>query len=286
MDNPAKHRELLIIKASGERAAFDAEKLRHSLERAGAGDDAIARILAETDDVLYSGITTKEIYKRAYSLLRKTSAPLAAKYKLKKAIQELGPSGYPFEKYVAEVLKYQGYQVKVGQIVQGHCVQHEVDVIAEKADRHFMIECKFHSDDGRKCDVKIPLYIHSRFLDVEKAWKKQPGHSTKFHQGWVVTNTRFTTDAIRYGTCAGMYLMGWDFPKKGNLKERIEIAGLHPLTCLATLAKREKQQLLDRKIVLCKEICNDEKLLEAAGVSPRRIGKVMKEARQLCETRL
>jgi Holliday junction resolvase len=286
MDNPAKHRELFIIKASGERAAFDAEKLRHSLERAGAGDDAIARILAETDDVLYSGITTKEIYKRAYSLLRKTSAPLAAKYKLKKAIQELGPSGYPFEKYVAEVLKYQGYQVKVGQIVQGHCVQHEVDVIAEKADRHFMIECKFHSDDGRKCDVKIPLYIHSRFLDVEKAWKKQPGHSTKFHQGWVVTNTRFTTDAIRYGTCAGMYLMGWDFPKKGNLKERIEIAGLHPLTCLATLAKREKQQLLDRKIVLCKEICNDEKLLEAAGVSPRRIGKVMKEARQLCETRL
>jgi len=283
MDEATLHSSLAITKASGERVAFDPEKLRRSLERAGAGDDIIERILTETDDVLFYGITTKEIYKRAYSLLRKTSAPLAAKYKLKKAIQELGPSGYPFEKYVAEILKFQGYQVQVGQIVQGHCVQHEVDVIAEKENRHLMIECKFHSDNGRKCDVKVPLYIHSRFLDVEKAWKKKPGHATKFHQGWLVTNTRFTSDAIRYGTCAGLYLLGWDFPKKGNLKERIELAGLHPLTCLTTLTKREKRQLLDRKIVLCKEVCYDEKLLEDAGVPSGRIGKVMKEARQLCQ---
>jgi len=282
MNNSAEHQELFVTKASGERAAFDREKLRRSLERAGAGGDAIERILAGIDDVLYSGITTREIYKKAFSLLRKASAHFAAKYKLKKALQELGPSGYPFEKYVAEILKCQGYHVQVGQIVQGHCVQHEVDVIAEKGDRHFMIECKFHSDDGRKCDVKVPLYIHSRFLDVEKAWEKQLSHATKFHQGWIVTNTRFTTDAIQYGTCAGMYLLGWDFPKKGSLKERIELSGLHPLTCLTTLTRREKQQLLDQKIVLCKEICSDEKLLEVAGVSPGRIGKVMNEARQLC----
>ena len=47
---------------------------------------------------LYPGITTKEIYRRAFSMLRKASAHLAAEYKLKKAFQELGPSGYPFEK--------------------------------------------------------------------------------------------------------------------------------------------------------------------------------------------
>ncbi|MFQ5447148.1 MAG: restriction endonuclease [Saprospiraceae bacterium] len=286
MNQTTRQPATMVAKASGDKVPFEPEKLRHSLEQAGAGVDAITRILAEIDDVLFPGITTKEIYKRAFSLLRKTSAHLAAKYKLKKAIQELGPSGYPFEKYVAEILKHQGYRVQVGQIVQGHCVQHEVDIIAEKENRHLMIECKFHSDNGRKCDVKVPLYIHSRFLDVEKAWKKQPGHDTKFHQGWLVTNTRFTSDAIKYGTCAGMYLMGWDFPKKGNLKERIELAGLHPLTCLTTLTKREKQHLLNRKIVLCKEICYDEKLLEAAGVPSGRIGKVMKEARQLCQTDL
>src|SRR5690606_6702976 len=149
-------------------------------------------------------------------------------------------SGYPFEKYVGEILKHEGYKTRVGQIVQGHCVQHEVDVIASKDDQHFMVECKFHSDQVRKCDVKIPLYIHSRFLDVEKAWEQRPGHGHKFHQGWVMTNPRFTTDATQYGTCAGLNLVSWDFPKKGSLRERIDGSGLHPITCLTTLTKKEK----------------------------------------------
>ncbi len=235
---------------------------------------------------LYPGITTREIYRRAFSMLRKASAHLAAKYKLKKALQELGPSGYPFEKYVGEILKHEGYKTRVGQIVQGHCVQHEVDVIASKDDQHFMVECKFHSEQVRKCDVKIPLYIHSRFLDVEKAWEQRPGHGHKFHQGWVVTNTRFTTEAIQYGTCAGLNLVSWDFPKKSSLRERIDGSGLHPVTCLTTLTKKEKQLLLDKGIVLCQELCQNEKLLKEIGVQPAREKKVMEEARLICETKI
>ena len=169
-------------------------------------------------------------------------------------------------------------------MVQGHCVQHEVDIIAEKDSRHFMIECKFHSDQGRKCDVKNPLYIHSRFQDVEKAWRQQPGHSQKFHQGWLVTNTRFTTDAIQYGTCAGLYLVSWNHPRKDSLKERISRLGLHPLTCLATLTKKEKQFLLDKGIVLCKELCRNEQWLKEMGLPPSRIGKVLEEASSICKS--
>lgn len=277
---------ILITKASGEKVPFSTEKLRQSLRRAGAGEEAMDSIVKEIGQKLYSGMTTKEIYRKAFSLLKKASAHLAAKYKLKKALQQLGPSGYPFEKYVGEIFKYEGYTVQVGQIVQGHCVQHEVDVIAQKEDRHFMIECKFHSDDGRKCDVKIPLYIHSRFQDVEKAWKERPGHGQKFHQGWVVTNTKFTGDAIQYGTCAGLQLTSWDFPKKNSLRERIDRSGLHPLTCLTTLTKREKQLLLDKGIVLCKELCQQEHLLNEIGVVPRRAKKVLEEAGLLCEAKI
>ena len=279
-------KNIIITKASGEQAVYDPEKLRRSLRRAGAGEEAMDSIVKEIGQRLYPGITTKEIYRKAFSMLRKASAHLAAKYKLKKALQELGPSGYPFEKYVGEILKHEGYQTKVGQIVQGHCVQHEVDVIASKDDQHFMIECKFHSDQGRKCDVKIPLYIHSRFLDVEKAWQQRPGHGHKFHQGWVVTNTRFTTDAIQYGTCAGLNLVSWDFPKKGSLRERIDGSGLHPITCLTTLTKKEKQLLLDKGIVLCQELCQNEQLLKEIGVQPTRKKKVMEEARLICETKI
>lgn len=276
----------IITKASGETVPFSAEKLRRSLRRAGAGEEVMDSIEKEIGQRLYPGITTKEIYRQAFSMLRKASAHLAAKYKLKKALQELGPSGYPFEKYVGEILKHEGYKTRVGQIVQGHCVQHEVDVIATKDDQHFMIECKFHSEQVRKCDVKIPLYIHSRFLDVEKAWEQRPGHGHKFHQGWVVTNTRFTTDATQYGTCAGLNLVSWDFPKKGSLRERIDGSGLHPITCLTTLTNKEKQLLLDKGIVLCQELCRNGQLLKEIGVQPAREKKVMEEARLICETKI
>lgn len=275
-----------VTKASGETVPFSAEKLRLSLRRAGAKKNVIDRIQKEIELKLYPGISTKEIYRQAFSSLRKGSPHLAAKYKLKKALQELGPTGFPFEKYVSEILKYDSYKTTVGQIVQGHCVQHEVDVIASKENQHVMVECKFHSDQMRKCDVKTPLYIHSRFLDVEKAWQKQSGHSHKFHQGWLVTNTRFTTDAIQYGTCAGLNLISWDFPRKGSLRERIDGSGLHPITCLTTLTKKEKQLLLDKGIVLCRELCQNEQLLKEIDILPARQKKVMEEAVLICETKI
>jgi hypothetical protein len=195
---------------------------------------------------------------------------------------ELGPSGFPFEKYFGEILKYQGYKIRVGVMVEGHCVKHEIDVIAEKAEHHFMIECKYHNLPGTFCDVKIPLYIQSRFKDIEAAWVKLPGHAAKFHQGWVVTNTRFTGDAIQYGTCVGLKLIGWNYPNEGSLRNRIETLGLYPITCLVTLSKIEKQKLLEKRIVLCKEICLDKNILLTVGVNQSRIDGVMAEATNLC----
>ena len=271
-----------VKKASGELVEFDVTKLRHSLEKSGASETIITKILQEISDLLYEGITTKEIYSKAFSILRKSPAPIAARYKLKKAIYELGPSGFPFEKYVAEILKYEGFTTKVGVIVKGHCVNHEVDVVAEKGEKHFMVECKFHSDPGRNCDVKIPLYIQSRFLDVEAAWEKLKGHAAKYHQGWIVTNTRFTSDAIQYGKCSGLMLIGWDHPNRGSLKERINHSGLHPLTSLTTLSSAEKTRLLEKGFVLCMDLCKQPDLLKKAGIGPLRHQKILNEAQALC----
>ncbi|MCB0397631.1 MAG: restriction endonuclease [Flavobacteriales bacterium] len=273
-----------MVKMTGEKAVFDPAKLRRSLERSGADNSAIQQIIREVEASLYDGITTREIYKKAFSLLRKISRPTAARYKLKKAIYELGPSGFPFEKFIAAILDYEGFQTSTNVIVKGHCVKHEVDVVAEKEEKHFMVECKFHSDQGRFCDVKIPLYIHSRFLDVEKQWRKQDGHNHKFHQGWIFTNTRFTSDAIQYGNCSGLMLVSWDQPKKGSLSERINASGLHPITCLISLTASEKRTLLKMEKVLCMDLCNHPELLSAISVNPQRQKKILKEAAELCNT--
>lgn len=271
-----------IIKHSGDLVAFDVEKLIKSLQRAQANENVIHEIVSKIQSELYEGITTKTIYQMAFRMLKGKARVSASRYKLKKAIMELGPSGFPFERFIGKILNQEGYQAEVGVIVQGHCVQHEVDVVALKDNKHYMIECKYHSVQGRFCNVKIPLYIQSRFIDVEKQWKKQPGHHMKFHQGWIYTNTRFTTDAIQYGTCAGLGLVSWDYPKDNSLRYRIDKSGLHPLTCLTSLTKKEKQNLLNRGIVLSKELCENPSFLKTMGIKDLKQKKIVEEASELC----
>ena len=224
--------KFIVTKASGIQSVYDSDKLNKSLHKSGADEETINFILKSIKPQLFDGIPTKKIYRMAYAMLKKTSKETASKYKLKNAIFELGPSGYPFEIFIAEILKQKGYKVKIGQTLKGKCVKHEVDVVADKGDRHFIIECKYHHSAGIICDVKIPLYIKARFDDIEQKLNKQNESDSKFHQGWVVTNTRFSSDAIQYGTCAGLHLLGWDYPVNGSLKDQIDEAGLYPITCL------------------------------------------------------
>jgi len=272
----------IITKASGEKEPFEKSKLSQSLLRAGASATLASQIVQEIEANLTDGMSTKSIYKRAHKLLSKVERPVAGRYHLKNGIMELGPSGFPFEKYLSEILAHQGYAVQVGKIIEGKCVKHEVDVIAEKNEQHFMIECKYHNSPGIFCDVKISLYIQARFKDIESQWKLMPGHGGKFHQGWVVTNTRFTTDAVTYGACAGLKLVSLDFPKTGSLREMIEETGLYPLTCLTSLTPLEKKSLLGMNVVLCRDICQHPQYLKKLNIPSERIKIILEEGNQLC----
>ena len=271
-----------IVKKSGDIVAFDVQKLINSLRRVHASEDIIQQIVSEIQSTIYEGITTKKIYQIAFDMLKKQSRVSASKYKLKNALLELGPSGFPFEKLVGKLMAHEGFATEVGIIVPGNCVSHEIDVIAQKEDNHYFIECKFHSDQGRFCNVKIPLYVNSRFLDVEKQWKKQKSNEGKISKGGVYTNTRFTTDAIQYGKCAGLLMASWDYPLGNGLKERIDISGLHPLTALTTLTKNEKTKLLDIGLVLCREIYEQPDVLNQIGISKPRHKNILEDAKELC----
>ncbi len=198
-------------------------------------------------------------------------------------MMELGPAGYSFEKFIGEIFKSKGYDVKVGTLVEGKCIQHEIDVIAKRDNKQLMIECKYHNQQGTVSDVKIPLYIHSRFKDVEAQWLKTSEHKNLVYQGCVVTNTRFSIDAIQYGACSDLKLIGWDYPAKECLRDQIDSLGLYPITCLTSLTKSEKQQLLDKKIVLCKEINNNSSILQEIGLKSNRIEIILQETHQLCQ---
>jgi hypothetical protein len=272
----------LITKSNGDLVPYDAEKLRRSLLRAAAEPDIVERIVADVSGRIREGMTTRALYRMAFGQLHKRSHHAAARYRLKQGILDLGPSGFPFEHFIARILEHDGYAVKVGQHVQGRCVMHEVDVVADKGDQHFLVECKYHNAPGRTCDIKVPLYIRARFLDVAELWQQVHDEVDRKLCGWLVTNTRFTSDAIQYGQCAGLRMVSWDHPDTGSLRERIDRSGLYPLTCLSSLTGAEKGRLLEQGVVLVRELQLHPEVLNKAQVKGARIATVLSDAEALC----
>ncbi|MFZ2303285.1 MAG: ATP cone domain-containing protein [Minisyncoccia bacterium] len=282
MDNE-KESDVWVIKSTGERERFSLSKLRRSLMRSGADDETIERIVEHILPELHEGMKTSQIYKHAYSILKKNKYPAAIRYSLRKAVLELGPSGFPFEKFVAEVLRGKGYTAQTGVILPGFCVDHEVDVLMEKGDRHIFAECKFHNQQGIKTDVKVALYVYARFMDLQKGHDLKEPKVTKVHEGWLITNTKLTSDAIRYASCAGLTVIGWDYPEKGNLQDLILETGVHPLTFLSTLSQTDKNSLLEQGIVMCRELKNSSASLKSIGFSDEQIKNVVDEVDQVCQ---
>ncbi len=270
-------RQVLIMKEDGTEEYFDPEKLRTSLTRAGAPQNIVEEIVAHVVGEIVDGDSTQSIYRHAFSLLRKRARPVAARYSMKRAVLSLGPSGFPFEKFLSEIFSALGYRTKTGVTLRGKCVEHEVDVIAEGSGKRIGVEAKFHNNLGLKSDVKISLYVKARFDDLRESARRE-----RFDEVWLVTNTKFTSQAITYGKCAGLTLVSWDYPRRGNLNDLIEDAGVHPITCLTTLGAREKLTLLAQNIVLCKDIMRGRGTLTSLGLTEAKIAQVLAEAHALC----
>ena len=273
---------IYIIKSDGVRELFDREKLLRSLRKIGTEKDIAEMIVAKVEADLADGHTTKEIYRQAFSLLRKHQRPVALRYSLKRAIAELGPSGFPFEDYVAEIFKAQGYQAVTDQIAMGTCVPHEIDVVAFNDTELIMVEAKFHTDFSTHSDLKVALYIKARFEDLQNSLYKYGGKTRKMTRGMLITNTNFSTTAIQYGECAHLNMVGWNYPRNNNLHNVIESLNLVPLTVLTTLTQTEKKMFLANRIVLSKQL-GDFGLLKSYGFDDAKAQSVVKEVYDLCK---
>ena len=274
-------KEIYVEKSSSEMELFSKKKLALSLERSGATREEIETILDKISVDIYDGISSKEIYKKALTKKKKVNNTSASKYSLKRAIFDLGPTGFPFERLVAALLREKGFKTKVGVILNGACVTHEIDVLAEKEGSVYAIECKFHSDANAVSNVKIPLYINSRFLDIQKQWNTNSKNTTHLKQGWLVTNTRFTIDAINYAKCVGLTLLSWDYPLNNGIKDNIDSFDLYPITTLINLSKDEKTTLISKDIILVKELYENKIVLEKMQITSDRIVKILNEVKEL-----
>ncbi len=273
--------QLLVKKYDGTLMPFERTRLRNSLIRSGASSKVAEQITKAIELESFDGISTKIIYKKASKLLYKHERGTGVKYRLKQAMMDLGPSGYPFEKFVAELFLQRGFEVEVGVMMQGWSVMHEVDVVAQNPDKYYVIECKFHNNQATKSDVKTAMYIHSRVQDLHKVLKQGDAQDKKSYVGWIVTNTRFTKDAIKFGNDYGLQMLSWDYPEDGGLRDWIELEGLHPITSLSALNKKEKRVLLNADIVRCKQLYDNPNIMNDLPIQLRNKRAVLNELKAL-----
>lgn len=271
-----------IVKHSGNIVDYNPSKLEQSLMKSGASQRVVKTILEAIEKEIYEGISTKQIYKMAFGLLKKVSNSNAARYNLKEAIRLLGPAGFFFEKYIALLFSSENYQAVTNFILQGKCVSHEIDVLVKKDSTIAMIECKFHMGKDANSDVKVPMYILSRFNDLKDNRHTIFTRNDTVSKCWIVTNNRFTTDAIAFAKCSKLSLLSWNYPENDNLKTKNDTNYLYPITCLTTLSLAEKDKLLFLDLILVKELINNSESLEKIGLSSNRIKNVLKEASELC----
>ena len=269
-----------IVKASGETELFSEEKLCTSLRRAGAPDDVVHKVCGLVEQNVHQGTTTEQIAKKAQHYLKRENILFAARYNLKKGIMELGPSGFYFEEYVAAILKEYGYAVKVGKIIRGKCLAHEIDILAEKDNKHYIIELKYHNSRGKKTDVQVAMYTYARLLDIAAAHKE---FEDKRHIAWVITNTKFTKNAKIYASCMGMELTGWRHPDVGNLETLITDKSLYPVTVLPSANIFVKEQFAAHNLMFVRDILvfSDNDLQHTFGFKPILAKKLLEEAYSL-----
>jgi hypothetical protein len=270
----------MITKASGEHEPFAVDKLRRSLIRVGANQRHIDAIIEKVDKLKPK--TTRQLHRMVIAILEQESQPIAARYNLKQALMQLGPAGFPFEKFVAFIFNHLGYKTRVDIELNGFCVNHEIDILLTKKTIHELVECKFHNRQGLTCDVKIPLYLKARFDDIMQA-TSNPLLQFAIADLWIVTNTRFTSQAIQYAQCKKINLMDWSYPEGRSLAQLINEFKLHPITALTNLSGYQKRTLIHEGFVLCNDAYMYKDVIDKLRLSPDQKEKFIKECKAVCE---
>ncbi len=272
-----------ITKADGTAEFFKVEKLRRSLRRSGASPSEINEIVGRILDELYDGIQTQEIYRRAFALLREQEPPIAARYSLRRALFLLGPTGFPFELFLARLFKTDGYHVRTGLVIPGRCAEHEIDIAAYHDTHSFVGEAKFHSRLGVKTDLQVALYSYARLLDL-KEQKICLDSICGIKEFWLITNTKFTSAAERYAECVGLKLLSWDYPRHDNLHDRIQRAKIYPITVLQSLSVNQIATLIENDIIICRDLLNNPTVLRRLHLSARKQERALREAEMVIES--
>lgn len=266
---------ILIVNSRGETEVFSPKKVWRSARRAGATPKQAQQAVEATAQQVREGMSTQDIYTIILSVLGKESPIVGMRLNLKKAIQSLGPTGFPFERYVASLWRFYGYTTKNGIMWKGKCVPHEVDVEAHKGQDIELIECKYRFQVGGRLDLHDLMASWAYFYDIGLANKD--GHIHPL----VITNNKFTSEAIAYGECMGLNMIGWRYPQDRGLEYVIESNKLYPVTILPSFNGYVAEVLKNKNILMVRDLLalNPQQLAKEQHLKQNSVDQLYAEAR-------
>lgn len=273
-----------VIKTSGEKESFNPAKLCSSIKKSGAPTDIADNICSYVEQKVEPNISTKQLWRIALGYLIKEDIKYAARYSLRRAILELGPTGFLFEQFIEALLQLYGFNTKRNVMMQGASgVSHEIDILAQNDETHALVEAKFRHQYAIKTAVDVVMYAEARREDVAKYQDKKEGDDKKPHEMWLITNAKFTQNAIKYGEHKKMNLIGWDYPRKNSLEDLITKVNLFPITVLPSVSKIETEKFTKKDLILVRDLLSykETAITSQFDIPPEISRRIINEAREL-----
>jgi HJR/Mrr/RecB family endonuclease len=271
--------DVFVTKADGTRQLFDREKIIKTCLRIGANRKVANDIAEKVEKRLYDGIPTKKIFQMTFRMLRSYHPTVRHLLDLRKGLSLMN-SKPEFEKFVQILLARNGFEVGPNQILRGKCVGHEVDAVARKDGVKYFVEAKHHTNYHTPTGLDESRIARAVLEDVIEGFELGK-NNLKIDRAMIVTNTRYSEHAQRYGKCRNILQIGWSSPAESDLRDMIEEKKLYPLSCLRGLNSETKMKLIKSGIVLMKQLFEEETAIIArkAEVPKETVKEIVEKAR-------
>ncbi len=262
-----------VIKSSGDFEKFDHKKIYKAVRNAGGSKKLASAAVNEVRKMYRENIPTREIFEFLLNFLKQEPG-VSQRYGIKRAIMSLGPTGFPFEQFFARVLEYYGYKTTTDNQLKGKRITHEVDIVAIK-NKKWMIECKYHNEQGTITDLHAALYTYARFLDLGRY---------NFDAPWLVTNTKCSDDAIEYAKGVNLKITGWNYPQEESLQNLVMSKKLYPITILTSVSDDILNKLYASRIVVARDLLDEspDDLSRRTLLDKKIILKMIDEIKEVC----
>jgi hypothetical protein len=271
--------EVYVTKADGTRQLFDREKVVRTCLRMGASRRLADEVARKVEDSLYDGIPTSKVLQLTFRLLRRYKPAFRHVLDLRRGLSLMG-SKPEFESFVQVLLARNGFEVAPNRLVTGKCVEHEVDAIAKKNGVTYFVEAKHHVSYHTLTGLDESRIARAILEDVTEGFELGRS-SLRIDRAMIVTNTRYSEHAMRYGECRGILQIGWSSPANFSLQNLIEEKNLYPLSSLRGIKNEAKTKLVTSGIVLIEQLFEEKTstLARKTGIQKETLKQIIEKAK-------